>query len=108
METRPVIISEVLAVLIEHRKAFTGVLIVLSMTGLYSLGKEHGKVPHVIECKEEIISLHEITEKKRALKAELVKCQTAKAGGQVLTCFDECDTRIRTALADAEAWACED
>ena len=102
------IMNEVISVVFEHKKALGGVVVLVSMMGLYTLGKQHGKVPHVQECSKEIIQERKLKLEKEELQKKLSTCETSKVGNDVLLCFDSCDLRVRKALEDAKAWACED
>ncbi len=99
---------ELFKTLIQNRQALICVLMIMLTAGVYKIGKEHATIPHEKECSQEIITLHELNEKNKELKKDQATCEVEKDSKKTLRCFDSCDSRIKKALNDAEAWACED
>ena len=99
---------EVLSVIKEHRLLFGGGVLLASFMMCYALGVSNGRVPHVVECSEELLKQARLVSERDALKVKLGACEVKRAGGGALESSRECDLRIKSALEEAKTWACED
>lgn len=99
---------EIMAILKEHRHLFGGGVLICLMTACYVWGVSNGRVPHVVECSEELISNERLARERDDLLGKLARCNVSHKGAAILDADAQCAERIKKALAEAKAWACED
>jgi hypothetical protein len=85
-----------------------GTVILTALAGIYLLGLQNGYVPHEELCSHEIIQLRQKTEEFKECSVTLTACKARKKGECTITCSDDCDVRIKSALDEAKQFHCED
>jgi len=99
---------EILSIVREHRYLFGGGAMIGAFMLCYALGVSNGRVPHIVECSEELIKQARLARERDELATKLASCKVRGSSGEVLESSEDCDRRVKKALEDARAWACED
>ena len=99
---------ELLSIAKEHRLLFGGGALLAAFMVCYALGVSNGRVPHVVECSEELIKQARLERERDELAVKLAACKVKRAGGGAVESSADCDRRVKKALEDAKTWACED
>jgi hypothetical protein len=99
---------ELILILKEHRYLFSGGALIASFLICYSLGVSNGRVPHVIECSDELIKQARLAKERDDLLKKIAVCSVETASEKALEVSSDCDKRVKQALEEARTWACED
>lgn len=99
---------ELLAILKEHRYLFSGGALIALLMGSYLWGVSQGRVPHVVECSDELVKQARLAKERDDLLKEIAVCSVETASEKALGISSDCDKRVKKALEEAQTWACED
>lgn len=99
---------EILSIIKEHRLLFSGGAFIGLLMLCYALGVSNGRVPHVVECSEELVKQAKLARERDEATVKLASCEVRDKGAAILENSAECDLRVQRALKDAKSWACDD
>ena len=98
--------SEIIDLLIKYRILGVSALVSVILFAVFQFGVSSVEKSEM--CSEELNELRSLTVALQQNREALAECEAKGAGRAVLLCRDDCDERIKIALSEAQAWACED
>ena len=98
--------SEIIDLVVKYKALGIGAAVACVSLIIFQLGVISVEKSEL--CNEELKELRALSVALQESRSELAACEAKGSGRAVLLCQDDCDHRIAQALAEAQAWACED